>query len=276
VRTRILSGVAVSVGVAVVQWGLDALSTSSGEGVPPLAVAAVVAGLIAAAVGLPYLLPKATLRLGRGLPTAVAMRGLLAATFFGAETFIPLMLVTHRGISPAQAGLVLSAGAIGWTLGSFLQARSWVTMPRHVMLLTGGLLIGTGQLLLVTVVRPGVSPWLAIPCWVLTAFGMGMGMTTTSVLTLRLSRPGEQGRNSAGLQLSDSLGSALGIGLTGAAFAAWHSPGGDDGPLFTGMWLATAGWAFVAALVGLRARPREGWPPQPAPARAEAAVGAEN
>jgi MFS family permease len=260
-RARVLAGVAVSLGVAVLQWGLDGLSRPGGGSAAGLSGAAVAAGIVLVGLGLPRLLPAGTLRLRRGLPIAVLMRGLFAATFFGAETFIPLMLVSHRGISPTQAGLVLSAGAIGWTSGAFLQSRSWMRMPRHFMLFTGGAVIGTGQLVLLFVVRPDVSPWLAIPCWVVTAFGMGLGMSTTSVLTLRLSKPGEQGRNSSGLQLSDSLGSALGIGLTGAAFAAWHSPGGDDGPLYAGMWLATAAFAFVAAFVGLRAKPREGWPP---------------
>jgi MFS family permease len=266
VRTRVLSGVAVSVGVAVAQWGLQALSerpeagpAGDGGGAPAtwLAAVAVAVSLVLVAVTLPRLLPRGTLRLARGLPTAVAMRGLFAATFFGAETFIPLMLVSHRGLTASEAGLVLSAGAIGWTGGAVVQARPWMRMPRHVMLFTGGTLIGVGQCLLVTVVRPGVPAWLAIPCWVLTAFGMGLGMSTTSVLTLRLSSPGEQGRNSSGLQLSDSLGSTIGIGLTGAAFAAWHRPGGDDSALFTGMWLACAAFAFCIGLIGLRARPRE-------------------
>ena len=267
--SRVLAGVAVSGGVAVLQWGLDGLSRPGGGGsLAGLSGAAAAAGVVLVGLGLPRLLPAGTLRLRRGLPTAVLMRGLFAATFFGAETFIPLMLVSHRGISPTQAGVVLSAGAIGWTSGAFLQSRSWMRMPRHFMLFTGGVVIGTGQLVLLFLVRPDVSPWLAIPCWVVTAFGMGLGMSTTSVLTLRLSKPGEQGRNSSALQLSDSLGSALGIGLTGAAFAAWHSPGGDDGPLYVGMWLATAAFAFVAAFVGLRAKPREGWPPVEGPTAA--------
>jgi MFS family permease len=268
VRARVLSGVGLSVGVAVVQWGLQALSETpggtaeagSGSGAHPARVAvvvAVVAALGLIVVTLPRLLPRGTLRLGRGLPTAVAMRGLFAATFFGAETFIPLMLVTHRGLSPTEAGLVLSAGALGWTAGAVVQARPWMRMPRHWMLFTGGTLIGIGQCLLVFVVDPGVPAWLAIPCWVFTALGMGLGMSTTSVLTLRYSAPGEQGRNSSGLQLSDSLGSTVGIGLTGAAFAAWHRPGGDDGALFTGMWLACAAFAFCIGLAGLRARPRD-------------------
>jgi len=264
VRARVLSGVGLSVGVAVVQWGLQALSETpdggAGSGAGPARVAvvvAVVAALALVVVTLPRLLPRGTLRLARGLPTAVAMRGLFAATFFGAETFIPLMLVTHRGLRPTEAGLVLSAGAIGWTTGAIVQARPWMRMPRHWMLFTGGTLIGVGQCALVSVVRPGVPAWVAIPCWVLTALGMGLGMSTTSVLTLRYSAPGEQGRNSSGLQLSDSLGSTVGIGLTGAAFAAWHRPGGDDSALFTGMWLACAAFAFCIGLAGLRARPRD-------------------
>lgn len=268
VRARVLSGLGLSVGVAVVQWGLQALSETpdgaaeagSASAAHPARVAvvvAVVAGLALIVLTLPRLLPRGTLRLGRGLPTAVAMRGLFAATFFGAETFIPLMLVTRRGLSPTEAGLVLTAGALGWTAGAIVQARPWMRMPRHWMLFTGGTLIGVGQCLLVFVVDPGVPAWLAIPCWVFTALGMGLGMSTTSVLTLRYSAPGEQGRNSSGLQLSDSLGSTVGIGLTGAAFAAWHTPGGDDSALFTGMWLACAGFAFCIGLAGLRARPRE-------------------
>ena len=254
---RVLAGVAVAVGVAVLQWGLDGLSRDGGGSVAGLSGAGVAAGVLLVGLGLPRLLPAGTLRLRRGLPIAVVMRGLFAATFFGAETFIPLMLVTHRGLRPTEAGLVLSAGAIGWTTGAIVQARPWMRMPRHWMLFTGGTLIGVGQCALVSVVRPGVPAWVAIPCWVLTALAMGLGMSTTSVLTLRYSAPGEQGRNSSGLQLSDSLGSTVGIGLTGAAFAAWHRPGGDDSALFTGMWLACAAFAFCVGLAGLRARPRD-------------------
>ena len=79
-------------------------------------------------------------------------------------------------------------------------------------------------------------------------------MSSTSVLTLRLSQPGLEGRNSAALQLSDSLGGALGIGLTGAAFAAWHHPGGRDALLFTGIWLAAGAISLAAAVIGFRAR----------------------
>ena len=39
-----------------------------------------------------HLLPTGTLRLGRGLPSVIAMRGIAASAFFAAEAFLPLLL----------------------------------------------------------------------------------------------------------------------------------------------------------------------------------------
>src|SRR5665647_1823966 len=63
---------------------------------PPLlaGIAAFVGGLIIGVVGLtllavtvPGLLPAGTLRLARGLPSVIALRGLFGAAFFGAEVY---------------------------------------------------------------------------------------------------------------------------------------------------------------------------------------------
>lgn len=251
---RVATGAGLAVGVGAVQWAADRLSREGG--VDPgdaVTVSVIVAGIALAVVTLPRLVPPGTTRLARGLPTVIAMRGLYAGTFFGAESFIPLMLVTERGLSATAAGLILTGGVLGWTTGAVVQARPWMRLPRHLMLCAGGLVIAAGQAALVLAIRPPVPPWAAMPLWMITAFGMGLGMSSTSVLTLRLSRPGEEGRNSSGLQLSDQLGSAIGIGLTGAAFAAWHTPG-DDADLFTGIWLACAAVSVLVGLAGLRAR----------------------
>ena len=97
------------------------------------------AALVAGA--LPRLVPPGTLRSARGLPSVVAVRGLFAGTFFAAETFVPLMLVEQRQLSPAVAGLSLTGGALGWSLGSYIQGRPASRAPRHVLLAVGGLLI---------------------------------------------------------------------------------------------------------------------------------------
>ncbi|GAE60888.1 MFS transporter [Xanthomonas arboricola pv. pruni MAFF 301427] len=58
------------------------------------------------------LLPAGTLRLARGLPSVIALRGIAAAAFFGFEAFLPLLLSRERGLSPLLAGVALSVGAL--------------------------------------------------------------------------------------------------------------------------------------------------------------------
>lgn len=252
--SRVLSGVGLAGGVLALQWGLGALARSSGPRLG-LAVVAVLLGLLAAGIGFHRLVPAGTLILRRGLPTVISLRGLYAGTFFGVEAFIPLMLVTERGMSAVEAGLVLTGGTLGWNVGSFVQARRNLTLPRHLLLVIGGLIIAVAEILLVLAVRPPVPAWCALGFWALAALGMGLAMSSTSVLVLRYSDAGEEGRNSSALQLSDSLGGALGIGLSGAAFATWHQPDGSDAALFTWMWLAFGVVALGAGLAGFRARP---------------------
>lgn len=54
---------------------------------------------------------------------------------------------------------------------------------------------------------------------------MGLSLSSTSVLLLKLSAPEEAGENSAALQTSDSLSNIVLLAGTGAAFAAL---GGGD------------------------------------------------
>ena len=87
---------------------------------------AVVLGAAGVALGAPALrrlLPRGTLRAARGLPASMAVRGALAVAFLGCDAFLPLALVRLRGLTLAQAGLVVSAGSVSWSLGAMLQGR---------------------------------------------------------------------------------------------------------------------------------------------------------
>ncbi|WP_460624368.1 MFS transporter [Kineosporia babensis] len=248
---RALCGAAVTAGVLGLQWGLGEAQQLG----PLLTTAGVGLGLALVVIGFRPLAPRGTLRLARGLPTVIALRGLFTGMFFGAETFIPLMLTSQHGFSASQAGLVLTGGVAGWTLGSYVQGRPNLRIPRHLLFVIGALLISAALFCLTLLIRPPASGWLVLPLWACCAIGMGLAMSSTGVLTLRYSEPGQEGRNSSALQLSDALGAALGIGLTGAAFAAWHDPVGGDAGLFTVMWLCAGGFAALVSLVGFRARP---------------------
>ena len=103
VRRRTLPALAVAAGVGVLQY--------AGQRLNPVSLALRRSASASWSCGLSRLLPNGILRAGRGLPTAVLMRGILAGAFFGAETFVPLMLVNERGLATALAGVTLTAAA---------------------------------------------------------------------------------------------------------------------------------------------------------------------
>jgi MFS family permease len=150
----------------------------------------------------------------------------LAGSFFGTETFVPLMLVSARGLTATQAGLCLTGGALGWAAGSWYQGRPSTRMPRHLLVRTGCALVAAAVAGVALATWSAVPPWFAGVAWVVGGTGMGMAMASVSVLMLQLSPPQDQGANSAALQVSDSLFAAVTIGVGGVIYAVGlrHSP----------------------------------------------------
>jgi hypothetical protein len=77
-RSRLGAAVLAAVGAGLLQVGGQLL-----KGHPAPAVMLVVVGLVLLGLGVPRLLPAGAFRLGRGLPTVVVLRGVLAGAFFG-------------------------------------------------------------------------------------------------------------------------------------------------------------------------------------------------
>lgn len=224
----------VAVGVACLQY--------AGQRPDLVGLAFLVAGIGLLVPNLHRLLPKRTLRFGRGLPTVIAMRGVLAGSFFGAETFIPLMLVSERHISTTAAGLALTGGALGWSAGSWFQGRPGNTVPRYLLVRVGCLLVAVGIAMIALVNIPAVPPYVALLAWIVGGAGMGMSMASVAVLMLQLSPPADHGANSAAIQVADALFSVVFIGLAGAIYAAAAR---HQGPR---TW---AFWAIDAVMVAL-------------------------
>lgn len=231
----------------------------AGQAAGPAGPRGAALGLLPAAVGaallvpaVPRLLPPGTVRGARGLPATVALRGLFAGAFFGAEAFLPLMLVTHRGLSPALAGLTLTGGALGWATGSWYQGRPATRAPRARLVRVGGLVVAAGVATLTAVLLPAVPPLLAAAAWATAGLGMGLGLTSLSVELLRLSAPADQGANSASLQIADSLGSILCIAAGGTLFAAGQRAGEPAAVAFGAVWVLMVLVALGAALLAAR------------------------
>jgi len=231
--SRYAAAVAVAAGAGVLLYGLG----GTGWTMLPAALA----GLAGLAFGLPRLLPAGTLRLGRGLPSVVLVRGLLSGAFFGADVFIPLALTKLHHFSATQAGIVLTVGGLGWSAASQIQGRS--ERPREFYALLGAVLVTAGIVLATIALQ--LSGWLAAPAWIIGGAGMGFSIGSLSVLLLDLSPQDEQGVNSSALQISDTLGSSLVVGVAGALITGF-------GAARLGTGLAVAGTLFAAiALLGV-------------------------
>jgi MFS family permease len=98
----------------------------------------------------------------------------------------------------------------------------------------------------------------AVVGWVVAGSGMGVTLSTLSVLLLRLSAAAEQGTNAAALQMADSLGCVLTVGIGGVVYAALRHEGGwAFGAVYAGM-LAVQ---LVSVLVSTRVAPDTPRPP---------------
>lgn len=122
-------------------------------------------------------------------------------------------------MTPVVAGVALSLGALGWFSGSWLQGHQQRGWSRRQLLQAGALLMCTGILATSLAIQPGVPVWTAMAGWVLTGLGMGLIYPSLSVLTLSLSPPAQQGANTSALQLSEALGVATTLAVSGSLFA---------------------------------------------------------
>jgi MFS family permease len=200
--------------------------------------------LVGLAIGLPAfrrLTPAGTLRAVRGLPSAVLLRGMLTFAFFAADAYVPLALQSWRGTSATEAGLALTAATLSWTAGAWAQAR-WISRygaPALVRL--GFAVVSIGVLGFAAVLAPAMPLLVGVAAWAVTGLGMGFAYSPLSLTVLREAPPESQGADTAGLQLSDVLGTSLGTGVGGALIALGHRQGAEA-------WVGLA-WAFAAGVV---------------------------
>lgn len=199
--------------------GSTLLLAALGVGSPPIAVGLLIGGGWLAVEALRHLLPPGSLRLTRGRPSVVAVVFVIAFAFFGTEAFVPLTVVEIRGGSVTLGGLALSAAAVTWAAGSWLQARGAAAGMRRALVSIGATLIALGIGITAVVLLPAAPVLVAAAGWAVAGLGMGLAYSTLALLMLETAAPGEEGISSAALQLMFTLGTAFGAGIGGAIVA---------------------------------------------------------
>jgi MFS family permease len=244
--------VVLVLGVALVLAGL-------GAGAPALAAVLIVVGAAPALWAFVRLVPEGTLSLHAGLPAAVGTRGILTFAFFGTDAFVSLAVTDALDQPTWVAGLALTVGTLAWTAGAWIQQRVVLRRGPRWMVRRGFAVLAVG--IAATVVA---LVWLPVPFLVaafgLASLGMGLSYAVLSVTVLGTAAPGQEGRASASLQLTDVLGVSLGTGLAGVIVALGDGRGWATGSSLTiafAMTLAVAVGGVVAAGRLPRALPAE-------------------
>ena len=242
-RVPVLNVLGVVVGAGTV---LASLSSGTVLAAPGLVLGAGLLGF-----SLRRVTPAGTLRARPGLPATVLSRGLLTLGFFAGDAYVPYAVTTARHGSTFLAGAALTASTLTWAAGAWAQARTVGNRGPRLLVRTGEVLVLAGLATMAAVLLPGVPVPLAVAAWALGGLGIGLAYAPLSLTTLQLAPAGQEGRATSALQLTDTLGQALGTGAAGAAVAAAHQGMGPRG----GVALAFATGAVVmvaAALVGRR------------------------
>ena len=217
--------------------GAPALLQLAGQGIGHWGLLAAAAGLVTLAVGLPKVLPPRARDLRNGLGPIIASRAVQTGAFYAGEAFLLLGLQNLKGLDTLQAGLALTIGSLGWSFGSWLQAR--MRMRRDRIITTGTCLVALGMAgIVVFLTWLGVPLWIGVAAWTLAGCGMGLTVSSTAVATMALSGPRDQGRNTGALLVAESIGTSVMTALTGACYAVLLAEGA---PAF--------GWIFLTLLV---------------------------
>lgn len=208
----------------------------------------VVVALIAIALAIRPLLPPGTLRARRGLPSVVLMRALIAGALFGAEIYVPDLLIDEYGFSATAAGFGLTAAALLWAAGAEVQGRFGDRLGNARITLIGASLLAAAALVAAATAAWHLPAWTIIAGWSLAGAGMGLMYPRLTVLTLAYSNPQNQGFNSSALSISDSIGAAASIAVMGLTFVALKATDAS----FPAVFLIAAALAVLAVVPGLR------------------------
>jgi MFS family permease len=231
---------------AVIAFGVLAIGFLGGLGAWKYVALAVVVVIILVLIR--PLLPKGAFVLAVGLPAVIVLRGLMAASDFGAEAYLPLLFNKVYDLDLSLSGLALTVAAITWATASWAQGKYFETWHdnRLLTLATGFVVVAIGGVAVCTVAHLPV--WLIIAAWGISGFGMGLAYPRMSTMVIRLSPRNKQGFNSAALNMSDSTGAAVGVAGLGTM-----QHGAAVGPLAAIFAVATLvaaiGW-FVATRTG--------------------------
>jgi MFS family permease len=179
------------------------------------------------ALGLPALsriAPPGFFRAKDGLPATAAAAFLLSAAFFAVDAFVPLMLTHIRGLTVAEAGIVVTLATLTWATGTWWQSRNAGRIRVPSLVAGGTALVALGTVLVSTGLT-NVPVEIVYVGWAVAGLGMGIAFPTIPLAAMGEATQGSEAGELSSILLTDTLGVAIGAGLGGASIAVATSMG---------------------------------------------------
>jgi MFS family permease len=245
---RIVRAFATAAGIAALE--------AAGQHPSVLTAGVAVVGAGALVWGLAELLPPGTWRVRRGVSAPIVLRGLLAGAFFGTESLVPLTLMVQHGFAALSAGVPLVITGVMWTVGSWWQGRDGVRVEQRVNLIRAGFaFVAVGAIGVAIATQPSAPGWLLYVVWAPAGIGAGLTMSSVGVLLLLFTTDADRGADSAALQLSDTVTTAITTGVGGVLVAAAARGMFGYTTAFTVLFVLMALVALLGLLLARQARP---------------------
>ena len=240
---------ALAVGTAL---GTGILTTGLLQSDLVVLVPMVAVGLLLAGYAFRQLTPAGTLRLARGYPSAVLLRGVLTFAFFTVDANVTLLLQEVRGWSALAAGLALSAPTLSWSFGAWYQSRHSARIGPERFVRYGFPIVALGMAGVALALFEPIPAWIVLPFFAIAGLGMGLTYSQFAIIVLRDAPRAAQGSATSAITLADALGTALGTGIAGALIAVGVRSSAGVAP---GLGAAIA-MGVVVAVLGFLAAPR--------------------
>jgi EmrB/QacA subfamily drug resistance transporter len=205
----------LTLGVALLLWGLGAGNPAAQPVLPALAAAVVLLALffvVERRTSSPTVPLELLRRPSIGPPLLVSM--LAGTIMFGATAFVPLHVQGALGGSTYQAGAVVGPMSLGWPAASVISGRILLRVGYRKLVLAGAFALLLGTLMLSVQPENSQVWWLALSSGVL---GVGLGTVSTPILIVIQSSVSWQQRGSATalIQFSRTIGGAIGVAAMG-------------------------------------------------------------
>lgn len=248
---RIPAAVGAAAGVTMLQL--------AGQQLDAWSLAWALGAVVTLALSFRRLMPRGFSLAAGGLSAVLLVRLVTAGSFFGAQSFLPLMLVQSTlpaiGVPSEDASLIAGAAitiaSVGWMTGSWLQSRRWLRLSRDRIIVVGAACVAGGlAIAALGAWTPTLGVWFAVGGFTVAGLGMGLQSASTSLAVMQLSAPAELGRDTSSLQVGEMLGNALLTGIAGTIFAALATP--DPGAVFGWILAALAASGTVAVAIAAR------------------------